>query len=278
MFYFRILFFLLSLVWTSPLLAYNFQCDKQAINCLVADKSLTVGDYAGFFDRKGRMVAVGQIVAIKDGHRELEITETFNRITSDMQVRLITKEDYERLQERFQVPRHIFPKALGLGVAAAKLRVLSGFDGQEYNLFFAGRLTDSFSIVLRSVYAMVSGTAKEKGWDGALPYSVELDTTIQGLGITSGVAYEALPHNLISFRGELGLGLMSVNASVGENSSLQDVKLDQAIQNGANLMVRASGSALLNVTHDWHLELMLTENYIFRSHLTSLGLGVIKDL
>lgn len=278
MFYLRIFLFLLSLIWTSPLLAYNFKCDKEIINCLVDDKSLTVGDYAGFFDREGRIVAVGQIVAIKDGHRELEISETFNRITSNLRVRLITKEKYERLQESFQVPRRILPKALGLAVAAAKLRVLSGFNGQEYNLFFAGRVTEGFSIVLRSVYAMVSGTSTERGWDGARYYSYLQDTTIQGVGLTSGIAYEALPHSIVSFRGEFGLGMMLVNATVGEDSSLQDVKLDDKIQDGANILVRASGSALLNVTHDWHLELMLTENYIFHSHLTSLGLGVIKDL
>ena len=278
MFYFRISLFLLSLVWTSPLLAYNFRCDKDSINCLVDDKSLTVGDYAGFFDSEGRLVAIGQVTAIKNGHRELEISQTFNRITRSMQVRLITQEDYERLQERFRVPRRILPKALGLAVAAARLRVLGGFDGQEYNLFFAGRVTDGFSVVVRSIYAMVSGTATERGCDGAFCFSSEHDTTIQGLGVTSGIAYEALPHNIISFRGEFGLGLMSVDASVGENASLQDVELDDKIHDGASILVRASGSALLNVTHDWHLELMLTENYIFHSHLTSLGVGIIKDL
>ena len=278
MFYFRIFFFLLSLLWTSPLFAYNFRCDKDTINCLVADKSLTVGDYAGFFDSEGRIVAVGQVTAIKNGHRELEISETFNRITRNLQVRLITKADYKRLQERFQVPRRMFPKALGLAVAAARLRVLGGFNGQEYNLFFAGRITDGFSIVVRSVYAVVSGTATERGCNGAWCTSYEQDTTIKGLGLTSGIAYEALPHNTVSFRGEFGLGLMSVDADVGENSSLKDVELDDKIQDGANILVRASGSALLNVTHDWHLELILTENYIFHSHLTSLGLGVIKDL
>ena len=181
-FNFRISLFLLSLVWTSPLLAYNFRCDKDSINCLVDDKSLTVGDYAGFFDSEGRLVAIGQVTAIKNGHRELEISQTFNRITRSMQVRLITQEDYERLQERFRVPRRILPKALGLAVAAARLRVLGGFDGQEYNLFFAGRVTDGFSIVVRSIYAMVSGTATERGCDGAFCFSSEHDTTIQGLG------------------------------------------------------------------------------------------------
>lgn len=278
MLYYRILFFLLSLVWTSPLFAYNFRCDKSSINCLVADKKLTVGDYAGFFDQAGRLVAVGQITAIKDGYREVEISETFNRITPNLQVRLITKEDHARLQESFQVPRRMFPKALGLTVAAAKWRVLSGFNGQEYNLFFAGRLNDSFSVVLRTVYATVSGTATERKYDGALYVSAEHDTAVQGLGLTSGLAYEALPNSIISLRGELGLGLMSINASVGDNSSLQAVKLDEHIQDGVNMLVRASGSALLNITHDWHLELTLTENYIFRSHLTSVGLGVIKDL
>ena len=278
MLYYRILFFLLSLIWTSPLFAYNFKCDRRAINCLVADKSLTVGDYAGFFDQAGRLVAVGQIIGIKDSYREVEISETFNRITPDLRVKLIAKEDHERLQERFQVPRRMFPKALGLAVAAAKWRVLNGFNGQEYNLFFSGRLSNHFSVVLRSMYAVVSGTATERKYDGAVYFSAERDTTIQGLGLTSGIAYEALPNSIISLRGELGLGLMSINASVGENSSLQAVKLDEHIQDGVNMLVRASGSALFNVTHDWHLELMLTENYIFRSHLTSVGLGVIKDL
>ena len=277
MFYFRILFFLLSLVWTSPLLAYeseNFRCDGATIHCLVDDKSLTVGDYAAFFDRTGKVVAVGQVIAIKNGHREIEITETFNRLTRNAQLRLISHEDYQRLRERFQVPRRMLPKALGLAVAAAKLRVLSGFNGQEYNLFFAGRITNGLSIVLRSVYARVSGLATKKTWYA----TTQEDTTIQGLGLTSGIAYEALTNNLVSFRGELGLGVMSVDAEVGESASLQEVKLDERIRNGANMLVRLSGSALLNVTHDWHLELMLTENYIFRSHLTSLGLGVIKDL
>lgn len=278
MLYYRILFFLLSLVWTSPLFASNFKCDRSAINCLVADKRLTVGDYAGFFDQAGRLVAVGQIIGIRDGYREVEISETFNRITPDLRVKLIAKEDHKRLQEHFQMPRRMFPKALGLAVSAAKWRVLNGFNGQEYNLFFSGRLSNHFSVVLRSMYAVVSGTATERKYDGALYFSAERDTTIQGLGLTSGLAYEALPNSIISLRGELGLGLMSINASVGENSSLQAVKLDEHIQDGVNMLVRASGSALFNVTHDWHLELMLTENYIFRSHLTSVGLGVIKDL
>ena len=277
MLYLRIILFTISLVWTSPLFAYNFRCDKNLVSCTVDDKSLTVGDYAGFFDSGGRLVAVGQVVAIKNGHREVEITETLNRITRSSQVRLIKKEDYEHLRERFQLPRRIFPKALGLAVAAAKLRVLGGFRGHEYNIFLAGRLTEGFSVVLRSVYAAVSGSATEKKWDGAEFFSFERDTTIHGLGLTSGIAYEALPHSIVSFRGEFGLGLMSINANVGENSSLQDVRLDKHIQDGANLLVRASGSALLNVTHDWHLELMLTENYIFHSHLTSLGVGVVKD-
>ena len=285
--YLRIFLFLLSLVWTSPLFAYesdNFRCDKATITCVVADKNLTVGDYAAFFDRSGNVVAVGQVIAVnKNGHREVEITETFNRITRSAQLRLITHEDYQHLRERFQVPRRMFPKALGLAVAAARLRVLSGFNGQEYNIFFSGRLSNDLSIVLRSVYAKVSGVANKGVWvapnDRDTNYvSIPEPTTIQGLGLTSGIAYEALTNNLVSFRGEFGLGIMSVNAEVGENVSLQEVKLDQRIRNGANMLVRLSGSALLNVTPDWHLELMLTENYIFRSHLTSLGLGVIKDL
>ena len=275
--YLRILLLLLLLVWTSPLLAYeydNFRCDEAIIHCVVADKNLTVGDYAAFFDRGGNVVAVGQVVAIKNGHREIEITETFNRITRSAQLRLITPKDYQHLRERFQMPRRMFPKALGLVVAAARLQVLSGFDGQEYNLFFTGRLSNDISIVLRSVYATVSGTATKRTWYA----TTEEDTTIQGLGLTSGIAYEALTNNLVSFRGEFGLGVMSVDTVVGENVSLQEVELDERIRNGANMLIRLSGSALLNVTHDWHLELMLTENYIFRSHLTSLGLGVIKDL
>ncbi len=278
MLYFRIFFFILSLVWTSPLLAYNFRCDKGMNNCLVDDQSLTVGDYAGFFDRDGRLVAVGRIVAIKNGHRKLEISETFNRINRSMRVRLITKGDYRRLRERFQLPRRMFPKALGLAVAAARLRLMGGFNGQEYNIFFTGRLSDGLSVVFRSVYAIVSGTATEQGYDGALYYSREQDTTVQGLGLTTGISYEALPHNIISFRGEFGLGLMSVRTSVGETPSLHNVRLDDKIQDGANMLIRVSGSTLLNITHDWHLELMLTENYILRSHMTSLGFGVIKDL
>ena len=274
MFYFRVLFFLVSLVWTSPLFAYNFKCDESTIYCLVDDKALTVGDYAAFFDRDNHILAVGRVTAIKAGYRELEVSETFNHITSDAQVRVISKEDYEQLQERFRVPRRILPKSLGLAIAAAKLRVLGGFNGQEYNLFFAGRISNGFSVVLRSVYAVVSGNAMEDSW----AVSTAHDTTIKGLGLTSGIAYEVLPNRLVSFRGEFGLGVMSVNASIGENKSLEDVELDGRIQNGANMLARISGSALLNVRHDWHLELILTENYIFQSHLTSLGLGVIKDL
>ncbi len=279
MLYFRILSFLLSLIWTSPLLAYNFRCDKNSINCLVDDKNLTVGDYAGFFDGDGRIVAVGQVTAIKNGHREVEISETFNRITRNLQVRMIPKEDYERLQERFPMPRRMFPKSLGLAVSYAELLVLDGFKGQEYDLFFAGRLGSGFSVTLRSLYMVVAGTAIERKYYESERRHTKQDITIQGLGLTSGIAYEALPHNIVSLRGELGLGLMAVDASVGDNATLQTVELDDQIQDGINALGRASGSAILNITHDWHLELMLAINYIRpKSFLTSLGLGIVKDL
>lgn len=272
MLYFRIMFFMISLVWTSPLFAQNFRCDQTSIHCLIADKSLTAGDRVGFFDPDNNLVAVGKVTGIvgKDGHREVEITEVFSRITQSS----IPKRLKDGDNASHPLARRLFPKSLGLAAAAARLQVLDGLDGQEYNLFLAGRLSSGFSVVLRSIYAVVSGTVVKSDWYA----TSEQDTVIQGLGLASGVSYEALPNRLVSFRGEFGLGVMAVDASIGENISVEEVGLGNSIRNGANMLVRASGSALLNVTPDWHLELSLTDNFIFQSHLTSLGLGIVKDL
>ena len=70
---------------------------------------------------------------------------------------------------------------------------------------------------------------------------------------------------------------MVINHSTGNNTSLEDVKLDNRISDGANLLIKASASLLFDLSL-CHAELLISNNSIYRSHLASFGLGLVTEL
>lgn len=266
--YLRVVFFVISLIWTTPLSASNFKCGAEQLHCLVDDRKLTTGDQVGFFDRASQLVATGKVTGIQGVHREVKVTEMFDHIPSDARIKLLSGDDVENMEKKFTIPRRFSPKSLGITVAAIKLGILKGFNGQEYNLFLTRRMRNGFSIDVRSVYISLAGNVISE------QKQTEEEARVRGIGVTSGVSYEALANNLISFRGGFGLGVMSVNSEIPYP---QETNFDYAIRDGINLLGRMSGSALLNLV-DWHFEIVLASSYIFHSHMTSLGVGIIRDL
>ena len=269
MIYARLTLFLISLSWTNPLFANSFSCDSEQVICLIDNKKLTTGDLVGFVDRRNRLVAVGKVIGLQDNYREVELTETFAVVTNKEQVRLLTVEE----QQRFTTSRYQAKQSLGLSASMARLNISNDFNGQEYNLSFTRNLHQGLGIAIRSIYATVSGSATEE-----TPFdSIEHDMTIHGLGMTGGLSYELPLLNYLSAKAELGAGAMVISHNTARNTSLEDVELNNHITDGANLLIKASASFLVDVSF-CHAELLVSNNYIYRSHLTSFGLGLVTEL
>lgn len=266
--YMRIILFVVSLMWTSPLSAINFRCGAKQLHCLVYDFKLTTGDQVGFFDRVNQLVATGRVVSIQGVYREVKIIEMFDRIPSDARIRLLSGEEIKNLQKNFTIARRFSPRAIGVTAAATTLGILEGFHGQEFNLFLTQRLRGGFSFNVGSVYTSLAGKAI------SVDTQTELEAKVRGIGVVSDVFYEVLVHKLISFKGGFGLGVMSVDSEIPYP---QATNFDYAIREGINLLGRMSGSASLNLV-DWRFEIMLANSYIFHSHMTSLGVGIIRNL
>ena len=269
MIYARITLFLISLSWTSPLFANSFSCDSEQVICLIDDRKLTTGDLVGFVDRRNRLVAVGKVVGLQDNYREVELTETFAVVTAKEQVRLLTVEE----RERFTTTRYQAKQSLGLSASMARLNVVDGFDGQEYSLSFTRNLHQGLGLAIRSIYTRISSSATEVTWIE----DIEHDMTIHGIGMIGGISYQLPLLNYLSAKAELGTGAMVISHDTARNISLDDVKLSDHFTDGANLLIKASASLLVDVSL-CHAELLVSNNYIYRSHLTSVGLGLVTDL
>lgn len=269
MIYARITLFLISLSWTNPLFASSFHCDSEQVICLVDNKKLTTGDVVGFVDRRNRLVAVGKVVGIQDHYREVELTETFAVVTAKEQIRLLTAEE----KQRFTTTSYQAKQSIGVSASMARLNVASGLGGQEYNLSFTRNLHEGLGLAVRSIYTRVAGSATEVTYF----VTTEHDMIIHGYGMIGGLSYELPLVNFLSAKAELGAGTMVISHSTGSNTSLEDVKLDNRISDGANLLIKASASLLFDISL-CHAELLISNNSIYRSHLASFGLGLVTEL
>lgn len=269
MIYARITLFLISLTWTSPLFANSFRCDSEQVICLIDDKKLTTGDVVGFVDRRNRLVAVGQVVGLQDNYREVELTETFAVVTSEMQVRLLTADE----RERFSITSYQAKQSLGVSALRSRLSINDGFTGWEVNLSLTRNLHEGLGLAIRSVYATVAGPAIEKKYFE----TTEHDLAIHGLGMTGGLSYELPLVSFMSAKAEIGAGAMVISHNTGKNTSLEDLNLNGYIIDGANTLIKASASLLFDVSF-CHAELLVSNNYIYRSHLAGLGLGLVTEL
>ena len=268
MIYARLTLFLISLSWTSPLFASTFSCDSEQVICLIDNKKLTTGDVVGFVDRRNRLVAVGKVVGLQDNYREVELTETFAVVTTQEQIRLLTAEERQWFTATYQAKQ-----SLGASFSMARLNVDNGFDGQEYNLLFTRNLHEGLGLSIRSIYARVAGSAIEKTGLS----TNEHDLYITGIGMTGGLSYELALVSFLSAKAEMGAGAMVISHSTGNNISLEDVELNNRIIDGTNPLVKASASLLFDVSL-FHAELLISNNYIYRSHLYSFGLGLVTEL
>lgn len=247
----------------------DLRCDAAQALCTIETMEMGVGDKVSFFNSDGNLVAIGNVKSFRGQARVVDIEKKYTDITAKTTYRTYREGDEEK---RFQ---EALPFAIGGGYAFTRLGIGNGSVGHDISATGSWRKLKRLAFTGRANLLLGSGELDRNLGAGAETKAFSMF----GFGIMPGVAVTAFDQQPVSMRADAGLGLMFVSASVGGNAAeVTGAGFDARLVNGINIYMRASLTALFNVTADTHLEFGLAQSLINQAAGTGLFVGVLKDL
>lgn len=256
----------------------KLQCNKQQTQCTTESTRLTIGDRVGVFNDEGEMVASGEVMAMRGEKRAVKIGKRHGRIKGDDRLALLdrgTKSDADA-GPSYKYYREPSELAIGVTSGMGSMSVGDSAPALEFSAYGQYKLLGGLKGIGRVVYQAVEGEVTRYGdYEGTetSPFSMT------GYGVLGGVAYIARENKPTSIRGELGLGLMNVAASIEGAQGLDEKTTGYTthLENGLALYGRGSLGAMFNFG-DWHLTLDGGWGIVHNTNTTVIAAGLLKDL
>ncbi|MDE3268751.1 MAG: hypothetical protein OYH77_00525 [Pseudomonadota bacterium] len=227
----------------------DFICDAEMLNCRVADADMALGDNVGFFDHEGKLYAIGEVVRLAVGIREVEIIQLFSRIADDALVRVITDDERKnrQLNPHTYRPSHL----IGVSFAYKRLSLVDSVAGFNYGIYVARRVHEYIHIHIRSSYAYATAVIQRQERDA--PHTFDVQAVI--MSFYPGITFESFPRKPVSFFAEFGAGIASVSTARPDG-----VVLDEEFA-GQHLLLHAMGG--LQFSHQyWRLQAGIAQQFI----------------
>jgi hypothetical protein len=96
-------------------------------------------------------------------------------------------------------------------------------------------------------------------------------------GGLAGLGYTMFANSRISLRGELDAGLAYVAGVVGDNDMTASTGFETKMENGFGTVVRATASAILNVS-DWQIGVSLGQTNVQDASAATVGVSIAKSI
>ena len=232
----------------------DFICDAEMLNCRVADADMALGDRVGFFDQEGKLYAIGEVVNLEVGIRDVEIIQLFSRIADDAIVRVIT--DAERKDKILDKHNYLPKYLIGVSFAYKHLALVDSLAGFDYGVYLARRVHDNLSFHMRSSYAYVDGVIEREEID--TPRHI-FDVQAIIMSFYPGISYEAFPRQPLSLLLEFGAGIVAVNIARPDGVKVHEHTHEKIA--GTHLLLRAMVGLQLNV-RSWRLQAGVAQRFI----------------
>ena len=235
------------------------------VACRVADADMALGDRVGFFDRDGKLYAIGTVVNLEIGMRDVEIVQLFSKIADDAVVRVITDAEVENkiLDKHKYLPKHV----IGVSLAYKRLALVDSLAGLDYGVYFARHVHDNLSFFMRSSYAYVDGLLEREEIDAR--YTFDLQAIIMSL--SPGFALTAFPRKPLSLLLEFGAGVVAISNATPENAKWYEGF------SGTHPLLRAMLGAQLNV-QSWRAQVGITQSFIGETWVNEFTATLAKGI
>ncbi|MBM4250724.1 MAG: hypothetical protein FJ146_02005 [Deltaproteobacteria bacterium] len=267
----------LNLITAPTAFGRDIQCDKPQKYCYTKDQRLTVGDKVGIVNEAGELEAVGVVkgVGMKTGQtRGIEIEQAYGPISATSAVVLLSDHEKADYKDKYPVAQAPAANTLGLSVGYASVGSGAGIPGQELSIHTGMRLNDQFDLVGRVGVLSVQGPVRiYTGLDFTSP-----QLNVLGFGLWGGMRYKTRSSREFSLQTELGLGLMSAHATLGESRELNEKHLQETrFKNGYSPSLRWGLAGVYN-RKSWHFDGGFAVSVVGQAVVSSLVVGATYDL
>jgi|GEM_PF-5977497 hypothetical protein len=226
------------LLFSSSLWAMPFKCDKAQNLCEVQTKRLTIGDKVGIFSGDGQLVALGEVIEIRDRIRLVKINQKWGLLLRSFEMEIIEDEKAQNPEKFFRILTPLPELSWGANLGAINLGIGDSFLGTSVEGMLLWSLWRDMFLTGRLHY--ITGVGKASDNLGAAGTQ---DVSLTSFGLSGGVSELLLPYSLFAIRldGELGFS----NTSITLSGDFDEVKvLNYRIRDGIGVYVRLGAAAI----------------------------------
>lgn len=267
----------MATVLSAPALAREdneLLCNKAQTKCLTESKDLTIGDQVGVFNDDNELVATGEVSAMKGERRAVLINKKHGSINRGYHMALLetnTQSD-ATTGTAYKIYREPSKMKLGAELGYSSWSIGDSSPATEMSVFAQWRKWGGMQLIARGVYTAMEGEVTQYG-------DIDTETlpiSMRGIGILGGVGYIYRETKPLSFRGELGVGGMMVDATIdGDKALVEDS--NSHIKNGTGVYGRWTLGVIYNV-ESWHVHADFAQSLVFDAMANTIAVGVSKDI
>lgn len=256
--------------------AEEIMCNKKQTRCVTESHVVSIGDKVGFLNDDNELVAVGEVKAMKGHRRAVLIKKKHGTIYRDHRLTLLGGVDSDAVSaSQYKIYRRPSEFTVGGTFGFSSLNIGEGTPGLETSGYAQWRSWRGINLVARGVLLQIEGSVQNYSDDGV--ESVPLSAN--GIGALGGASYIMRQSKPLSFRAELGLGLMYVSASVdGDSGKVSEEGYDAKVKNGVSPYGRWSLGAMYNFGSSWHLHADFVQSLAHQAFANTLAGGISMDL
>jgi hypothetical protein len=266
-----------TILFNGAAIASEIECNREQTKCVTYNAQLTIGDRVGVFNNEDQVVAVGKVKTMDGDRRTVKIVKNYGTIYRKHQIALLNSnvQGIADLEASYEV---YSPNALynfGATTGIASMDVGDSLSGMEVSGYVQKRSYEALCLVLRTTFLGTTGKIARN-----LDYldAGKRDMSFFGVGVLPGVAASIFEQGTVSFRGELGGGLIYSRTSLGGDTSLVEGQgFDTKVSNGIGPMLRAALSMQFKMD-SYRAEIMLGQSLVYQARTSTIGIGISKDL
>lgn len=251
-------------------------CNKTQTKCLTESKDLTIGDQVGVFNEDNELVATGEVKAMRGERRAVLINKRHGQISRGYHMALLetntASDASSSTTTAYKIYREPSKMKVGAELGYSSWSIGDSSPATEMSVFASWRKWGGMQLIARGVYTAMEGEVTHYG---------EIDTetlpiSMQGMGLLGGVGYIVRESKPLSFRGELGVGGMMVNATVdGDEDRVEET--NSHIENGFAPYGRWTLGVIYNID-SWHLHADFAQSLVYDAMANTIAVGVSKDI
>ena len=250
-------------------------CNKKQTRCVIEDNTdYTIGDRIGFFNASDELVARGKVKSMRGDRRAITIGKRHGKIKRNDRIALLETRNGASVRDTYKIYRKPADLTIGGGLGLATVGIGGGSPATEFAGYAQWRKWREVEFSARGTFLAMEGEVS-RTYDAIETQPMSLS----GYGLSGGVGYTLRKNKTLGFRGELGLGLMYIDANVGGDPELVAAEHDfqSQVENGFGPYSRATIGAVLNF-NAVHVNFDVTQSLIHEALASTLGAGLAIDI